>query len=157
MDYDSDAIRRVDRPIRPYTRALRRWVRGRRAAFANSDANDVYYGRERELMTRLAASYTRPEETLFFDPGAGVAPEDIYILKNQLALYARRRVSVLSLDGARPPGSERPPGAVVLVPSADLARLQARWAGAVRVAVLERRDRYAVIRLLPIPTSPASG
>jgi len=150
MDYYSAAIHAAAGPIRPYSVALHRWARRRRATFSDPSADDIYYSRERELIGRLASSYTRSEQTLFFHPGADTSPGEIYILKNQLALYARRRVSVLAHDGEAPPAD-----AVVLVRSADVSSLETRWATAGRIAILERRPRYALIRLTA--GSPAPG
>ena len=120
--------------------------------FSDPAADDIYYGRERELVGRLAASYTRPEDTLFFSPGASASPAEIYILKNQLALYARRRVTVLALGGTPPPMD-----AVVLARSAEVPALETRWDPARRVTILERRPHYALIRLLPASGSPPPG
>jgi hypothetical protein len=148
LEYVSTGVGSTIRPsserARLFRRALSRWAGDRRRTFASRRGDDIYYSRTRELLGQLTTFHVQPSETLFYDPGPSEYHTYRYILKNQFALSARRRVAVVRLD---PTLGSVPASAVVVLRTATLNGLRGAGLGSDRLALLDQRGAWALVRV----------
>ena len=141
LDYYSSTLRPAAAAPYPFRDALRRWARERRRTFTNARADDPIFSRDRMRAMQAAAALATSDTPLWFQPAADAPVTHKYILRNQLALYARRTVPLV--DGP-PPGTS----GILVAPVAVAERLLAEATGA-RATVVTRGPRYVVMRVGP--------
>jgi len=138
------SVERVGSPARGFRTVLAEWLAERRATLARRELDDVFYGRERELIGQLAGVHVGPAETLFLHFGPDAIETHGYMLRNQLTLYARRRTEVVALDD---PADRARAAGVVLLPRRELERLRAAGVVPATAPVLEARGPWVLVRL----------
>jgi hypothetical protein len=136
-------VRTTER-ARFYRRALERWVDARRKRFDQRRADDIYYGRGRELIGQLASLYIPENGALLAHLGPAEYPVFQYILRNQFGLYSRRRVVQVTLDPAAP--QPVPRDGVVALRRSELDRLRAAGLPPERAEVVEDRGPWVLVR-----------
>jgi hypothetical protein len=139
---------------RPFPAMLARWARERRRLFAQRDGDDVQYARARELLGRLATFHVRPGQALFVHFAPDENGTHVYMLRNQFALYAGRRVQQVALgDPTKPLGR----GAVVVLRRTELDRLRDAALLPPGVQVLAERGPWVLLQVgaaqAPAPAS----
>lgn len=145
LDYFSGALRPAASAPYPFRDGLRRWARERRRTFASARADDVYFSIDRVRALRAAAALAPPDTPLWFQPAAGTPGTHLYILRNQLALYARRPVEIVDATGGPPAGTR----GILVAPVAVGERLLAEQRTGPLPTLVTRGPRYAVIRFGP--------
>jgi hypothetical protein len=118
-----ERVEPVGERARLFRRTLERWAAARRKRFDRRRSDDIYYGRDRELVGRLASHHLSEGGTLFVHFGPAEYPVFQYILRNQFALYSHRRIVQIGIDPADP--ATVPHDALVALRRPELDRLRA--------------------------------
>jgi hypothetical protein len=145
LDRASGTLRPAATAPYPFRDGLRRWARARRRASTLAGSDDIYFSLDRLRATRIAAALAPAGTPLWFELLPGLPRPHVYILRNQLPLYARRPVEMLDAATGPPPGAS----GVLIAPVAVADRLLAEQRGGSPPTLIHRGPRYAVLRVAP--------